>query len=198
MIVFTAEDNGLIKTVSDQLGEYHSKAPTVLKQAINATAKDARTMLVKKAQEVYAIQTSRFNKAMKIESATNRSQRAIIRTQGKPLNIINFKVSSKAPSVGPGRPDIIKGKVLKASGMKPLEVGGRKAFVAQLKNDNILITQRRSSTRTPLKTFYAVSIPKMVGNEKTVYGEVKPQIAELLDANIRKYIDKTISKGAKA
>lgn len=32
----------------------------------------------------------------------------------------------------------------------------------------------------------------MIGNEQQVYGEVQPKIAELLDANIRKYIKKTV------
>ena len=37
----------------------------------------------------------------------------------------------------------------------------------------------------------------MIGNEKEVYGKVQPEIAQLLDENIRKYIAKTIERGKK-
>lgn len=201
MIVFTVDDNGLIKTIADQLGEYHSKAPTVLKQALNATAKDARTMLATQAQEVYVIQKSRFNKAMEFGSkdkATLKKLEATIRAKGTSLELLDFKTVPKKPTTGDARPDITTGKVLKSSGMKRLEVGGIKAFVAQFRSGHVSIVQRRGAERLPVRKLLSPSIPKMVGNEKTVYGEVKPQIAELLDANIRKYIDKTISKGAKA
>lgn len=198
MIVFTVDDNGLIKTIADQLGECHSKAPTVLKQALNATAKDARTMLATQAQEVYVIQKSRFNKAMSIKNATAKKLEALVKATGTSLELLDFKTVPKKPTTGDARPDITTGKVLKSSGMKRLEVGGIKAFVAQFRSGHVSIVQRRGAERLPVRKLLSPSIPKMVGNEKTVYGEVKPQIAELLDANIRKYIDKTISKGAKA
>ena len=49
MIVFTIDDNGMVQTIANQLGEYADKAPTVLKQALNATAKDVRSMLAEQA-----------------------------------------------------------------------------------------------------------------------------------------------------
>ena len=194
MIAFTVDDNGLIKTIADQLGEYRSKTPSVMKQALNATAKDARTMLAEQAQNIYVIQKSKFNKAMTIKTT---KLEATITAGGAPLDLINFKANPKRPSTGDNRPDITTGKVLKASGMKRLEVGGIKAFVTQFSNGHITIVQRRGAARLPVKKLLSPSIPKMIGNEKEVYGKVKPEIAALLDVNIRKYIDKTIAKGAK-
>ena len=63
MIVFTVDDNGLIKTIADQLGEYHTKALVVLKQSLNATAKDACGMLAEQAKEIYDNKKSPLKKA---------------------------------------------------------------------------------------------------------------------------------------
>lgn len=197
MIVFTVDDNGLIKTIANQLGEYHDKAPTVLKQALNATAKDARSMLAEQAKEIYVIQKSRFNKAMEFEPAKNSNLSATITAKGKPLELIDFKTNPKVPSTGANRPEVTKGKVLTASGLKRLEVGNIKAFVAKFSSGHVSIVQRRTAARLPIKKLLSPSIPKMIGNEKEVYGKVQPEIAQLLDENIRKYIAKTIERGKK-
>lgn len=197
MIVFTVDDNGLIKTIANQLGEYHDKAPTVLKQALNATAKDARSMLAEQAKEIYVIQKSRFNKAMEFEPAKSSNLSATITAKGKPLELIDFKTNPKVPSTGANRPEVTKGKVLTASGLKRLEVGNIKAFVAKFSSGHVSIVQRRTAARLPIKKLLSPSIPKMIGNEKEVYGKVQPEIAQLLDENIRKYIAKTIERGKK-
>lgn len=197
MIVFTVDDNGMINTIAKQLGEYSSKAPTVLKQALNATAKDARTLLAEQAKDIYVVQKSKFNKAMTIKNASTAKMEALITATGKPLELIDFKASPKKPSTGTQRPDITTGKVLTSSSMKRLEVGGIKAFVAQFSSGHVSIVQRRGAERLPVKKLLSPSIPKMIGNETEVYGKVKPEIASMLEANIRKYIAKTIEKGAK-
>ena len=197
MIVFTVDDNGLIKTIADQLGEYHTKAPVVLKQSLNATAKDARGMLAEQAKEIYVIQKSRFNKAMTIKNASNRKLEALVTATGSPLELIDFKTNPKKPSTGANRPEVTTGKVLTASALKRLEKGNIKAFVAKFSNGHVSIVQRQGKARLPVKTLFSPSIPKMIGNEKEVYGKVEPQSAQMLDANIRKFIAKTIERGNK-
>lgn len=192
MIVFTIDDNGMVQTIANQLGEYADKAPTVLKQALNATAKDVRSMLAEQAKEIYIVQKSKFNKAMKIKNASARKLEALIVTAGAPLELIDFKTNPKKPSAGSARPDVMTGKVLVQSSMKRLEMGNLKAFVAKFKSGHVSIVQRKGPERLPVKKLLSPSIPKMIGNEKQVYGEVEPKIAELLDANIRKYIIRTL------
>lgn len=192
MIVFTVDDNGMVQTIANQLGEYADKAPTVLKQALNATAKDVRSMLAEQAKEIYIVQKSKFNKAMKIKNASARKLEALIVTAGAPLELIDFKTNPKKPSTGSARPDVMTGKVLVQSSMKRLEMGNLKAFVAKFKSGHVSIVQRKGPERLPVKKLLSPSIPKMIGNEKQVYGEVEPKIAELLDANIRKYIARTL------
>lgn len=192
MIVFTVDDNGMVQTIANQLGEYADKAPTVLKQALNATAKDARSMLAEQAKDIYIVQKSKFNKAMKIKSASARKLEALIVTAGAPLELIDFKANPKKPSTGSARPDVMTGKVLVQNSMKRLEMGNLKAFVAKFKSGHVSIVQRKGPERLPVKKLLSPSIPKMIGNEKQVYGEVEPKIAELLDANVRKYITRTL------
>jgi len=191
MIVFTIDDQGLIKQISKALGDYHAKAPTVLKQALNATAKDARKMLAEKAQDVYVVQKSKFNKAMTIKNASNSRLTAIIKATGEPLELISFKTNPRVPGTSKG---VTTAKALVASSMKPLVRNDISAFIAKFKSGHIAVVQRRGRDRLPVKKLFSSSIPKMVGDEKRVYGIVQPQIAGLLDKNIHKYINKTIGK----
>lgn len=196
MIVFTVDDNGMIQTIAKQLGEYADKAPTVLKQALNATAKDARKMLAEQAKDIYVIQKSKFNKAMTIKNASAKKLEALIVSTGAPLELIDFKANPKKPSVGNARPGVVTAKVLVQSGMKRLEMGGLKAFVARFRSGHVSIVQRRGPARLPVKKLLSPSVPQMIGNEKKVYKEVEPKIAGILDANIRKYIAKIVEAKA--
>ena len=73
---------------------------------------------------------------------------------------------------------LIKADVTK-SGLKVLKMGNIKAF-----KYNGQIFQRRSAARLPVKVLSSNSIPKMIGNEKRVYGIVAPNI----ESDLRKYI----------
>lgn len=192
MIVFTIDDSGMIKQIGEALGEYRSKAPTVLKQALNATAKDARTLLAVKAKDVYVVQKSKFNKAMTLKNATASRLSALIVTTGEPLELIDFKTNPKKPPVPSNRPDATTAKALVKGSLKRLEMGDVRAFVTQFKSGHIAIVQRRTEKRLPVKKLFSSSIPKMVGDEKKVYGVVQPNIAKMLNDNIQKYIKKTM------
>lgn len=192
MIVFTIDDSGMIKQIGEALGEYRSKAPTVLKQALNATAKDARTLLAVKVKDVYVVQKSKFNKAMTLKNATASRLSALIVTTGEPLELIDFKTNPKKPPVPSNRPDATTAKALVKGSLKRLEMGDVRAFVTQFKSGHIAIVQRRTEKRLPVKKLFSSSIPKMVGDEKKVYGVVQPNIAKMLNDNIQKYIKKTM------
>lgn len=197
MIVFTLDNEGTVKSISKQLGEYSSKAPTVLRKAVNDTAKNARKMLAEQAQSKYAVQKRRFNKNMTIKSARGQKLEAFVIAKGKPLGLIEFKTSPKKPPSGEKKIEVTKAKVLLESSMKRLEMGGIKAFVVQFKNGHIAVAQRKSKQRLPIKSLFSPSIPKMIGNEKQVYGIVEPKISELLEANIHKHINKTLEAETK-
>ena len=78
---------------------------------------------------VGGIKTGRFNKAMKIKNATPSRLEATIKATGKVMGLKDFKVSPATMRTGENRPEVVKAKVLKSGGMKPLQMGSLKAFV---------------------------------------------------------------------
>nr|WP_325300178.1 phage tail protein [uncultured Dysosmobacter sp.] len=165
-------DAASLSRVQRKLGRMKSEAPKVIAKALNQTAKQARKRLADKARQAYTVKTGKFNSNMKIKNATAGNLEAEIRSQGKPLNITNFKYS--APKSG------AKAQVVTGGGLKALIMGNIKAF----KGMNGLIWQRRSAARTPIKPLKSNSIPKMLGSEKRVYGIVRPYINKDLKKNI--------------
>lgn len=116
---------------------------------------------------------------MRIKNATAGSLEAIIRSQGKPLKLMNFRVSAGE--------EMTRAKVLKSSGLKNLIKGNIKAFVGFKQ-----VAQRQGKSRLPIKVLHSNSIPKMIGSEKRVYGIVKPQIKSDLKKNIDAQIKEVV------
>lgn len=191
MITFEYDGDTLAK-VEKKLGSLKSEAPKALKNAINATAKQARKELAQEAQKTYVVKTGDFNKAMTIKNATAGSLEAVIKARGAPLPLKSFKVSPASARTGAARPDVVKAKVLKASGMKALQKGDIKAFVVRFKSGHVDVAQRQGPPRLPIKTLYSNSIPKMLGNEKRVFKVVKPNINKNLQENIDKQVRKIL------
>lgn len=185
-----------VAQIEKSLGDLKKKAPSVLTKAINATAKDARTSLAKKAQESYAVKGGKFNKAMKLKNATSGRLTATLSATGLAMELKDFKVSPANVPAQDARPDITKGKVLKSSGMKTLQKGNLKAFVAKFRSGHVSVVQRRGPARLPLKKLLSPAIPQMLGSEHEVYGVVKPQIEKNLQKNIGIQIEKLLAREA--
>lgn len=185
-----------VAAIEKSLGSLKKKAPSVLTKAINVTAKDARTDLTKKAQEAYAVKGGKFNKAMKLKNATTGRLTATLRATGSAMELKDFKVSPASVPTQTTRPDITKAKVLKGSGMKPLQMGTLKAFVAKFRSGHVSVVQRRGPARLPLKKLLSPAIPQMLGSERKVYGVVKPQIEKNLQKNIGIQIEKLLAREA--
>lgn len=182
-------DEVSVAAIEKKLGAMKSMAPTVLKRALNDTAKDARKDLAKKAQETYAVKKSGLAKYARIQSASNGNLVAIIRIKDKPLPLAK-KYFSVQGGHGP------RGKHMKTTVIKgETHTWGARAF------HNILGKSRHEGaaefiggdkeqpTRLHLKTLYTVSIPQMFGSKKRVYGVVEPNIQDNLRRNVERHID---------
>lgn len=191
MITYEYDQNTLAK-VEKKLGSLKSEAPKALKNAINQTAKQTRKDLATEAQKTYVVKSGRFNKAMTIKNATQSSLEATIKATGAPMELKDYKVSPATARIGANRPDLTKAKVLKAGSMKGLRKGNIKAFVAKFSSGHASVAQRRGSARLPLKVLFSNSIPKMLGNEKRVYGIVRPTIEQNLQENVDKQVRKIL------
>lgn len=195
-------DRNMLSKVERRLGRMKSEAPKVLKNAINQTAKQARKDLATEAQKTYVVKVGSFNKEMKIKGATTGRMEATIKATGEPLPLRSFRISKAG-----GR---IRAQVLKSGGLKPLERNGIRAFVNNVAKKNqkrkrdtekgkkgsqvthVAVAQRLSKKRLEIKTLWGNSIPVMIGNEKRVYGIVKPHIKENLRRNVEAQVRKVL------
>ena len=80
MIEITYDRNMLAK-VEQKLGEMKSQAPKVLKNAINQTARQARTDLKNQVRKQYTVKAGKVSQAMRIQRATNSRLDATIFTR---------------------------------------------------------------------------------------------------------------------
>lgn len=186
-------DEDLLKVIEDALGDLRSESRKVLKNAVNATAKQAKADLAKKAQETYVVKKTRFTKAMKTKNATVSRPEAVINITSAQLELKDFRVSPATYSTGENRPDVYKAKVLLSSSMKGLQAH-TKAFLVKFSNGHVSVAQRRGKRRFPIKKLLSNSIPTMIGNQERVFGIVEPDIYDNLMDNIVIQIGKVLKK----
>ena len=195
-------DGALVDAVGHALGDLKSQRFKVLKNAVNATAKQAQADLVAKAQAEYAVKKGPLKKsASEIKpKATESKPEATINVKGTTLELREFKTS--APKSG------AKAKILNSSTLKLIQSqkGGRaKAFLATFESGHTAIVQRqegetyrrdgakrqakygRHIDMTRLKKLLSISFPKMVGGS-AVLGELGPSIYDTLLENVNKEI----------
>ncbi len=196
MIEIEIDMKAQLLKIEQSLGSLKSKAPGVLSKAINETAKDARTSLAKKAQGSYEVKSSKFSKVMTLKNASAGRLTAQLRAKGSPMELKDFKVSPATVPAFDARPDVTKGKVLKSSSMKPLQMGNLKAFVAKFKSGHVSVVQRKGPQRLPVKKLLSPAIPQMLGSEKQVFGVIRPDIEKNLQKNIGIQIEKLLKREA--
>ena len=209
MIIEVPQD--VIDRLNDQLKSMPEKAPDALRKTINDTAKSARREVARQAQDQYAVKAGAFNKAMKIENATQRYLQATIHTEGRPLPLYGFKArknmgmtaaKAKVLSQGSLKELILKngdgnGKDLKAfvtkagkhvgifQRMNPDEKRKQQSYFDSLAKGE---KGKKTTKRNAIKQLYSVSIPQMAGSEKRVYSQVHPVIMEELHRRLEEHI----------
>lgn len=180
MITYEVSQRDL-RYVQRKLQGMEEKAPRVIKNAINHTAKEARKKLAVGAQRSYTVKSGGFNSRMKIQNATNSRLYAVIRAKDRPLTITRFRTT--APKGG-GRADIVKGGLKELTGPKKIKAFKRGG----------LIMQRKTKDRFPLKVLRSNSVPKMLekvySGERGMEGELAPVIQRTLHDEIKKEIEK--------
>lgn len=179
-------DQTQLQRIELKLKDMKAKAPQALKNAVNATARDAKKDLANKAKETYAVKSPRFQKAIAMKNATAAKPTATLKITGAVNELADFKFKANEGT------NAARGKVLKSSGLKTLQKGNLKAFIAKFGSGHTSVVQRKGASRLPLKKLLSPSIPTMVGNEAKVYGIVRPNIEDNLQKNIQKQIDKIL------
>ena len=193
-------DGALVDAVGAALGDLKSQRFKALKNAVNATAKQAQAALVDKAQAEYAAKKGPLKRAATIKKGTDSKPEATITVKGATLELREFKTS--APKSG------AKAKILNSSTLKLIQSqkGSKaKAFLATFESGHSAIVQRqdgetyrrdgakrqakhgRHIDMTRIKKLLSISFPKMVGGS-AVLGELAPDIYDTLLENVNKEI----------
>ena len=162
------------------------KAPTAMCRAINDAAKKARTEMERKVREEYTVKQGPILSSLKIDRANSQSLKATVHSEGKAIQLAQFKTSPTKAS--PKRKKPIAVSVKKSGGRKQLS-GDPKAFIATVKGEKI-VAERTSTQRGPLKGLFGPAVPSMIKNEDVISGvkdETEKRLAERLDHYIQYY-----------
>lgn len=203
-----------LSQVERRLGGVKEKAPKVLKLAVNDTAKKARSRLAKEAKKKYVVKVSGFKRVMRLKLATNNNPVAVIHASGKKIPLAKF--SYRAGTLGTGEyfnPTLHRyqtgaggisatGKILKGTRFKPSSEAKLKWFVAKMASGhtgifvrNTGVKRHEGSKNNPeITEIMGVSIPEMIGNEKQVYGIVKPHIKSDLKEAVDRHVMRALRK----
>lgn len=192
----------MIRNIENKLDAISKSKESVLKTAVNNTAKKAQSLLAQKAAGTYAGSASRKGAIMSRSSiikASTGNPMVTIKFKSPVHEIKEFHVSSLAISKTTYRKNgkrggrKIKGNVLKGS-PKPLD----HAFVVQFKSGHVSVVSRvpgskmRSNPKKEkLRKLLSPSYKVMIGGDR-VYGASRDEIAEVLNEQVKKVLDKAL------
>lgn len=186
-------DQVTVKNIEKRLGRMRSEAPKALKNALNATAKDARKDLAQEAQKTYAVKVGGFNQQMKIKPASTGNLVAVINSTGAHLEMIKFSVHGGRGSAVSvlinkkrGR-KTFSGRVFKNKISAKGQSGGGHVGVAKFIGGN-----PKQPNRLKIQKLFSVSVPQMIGNKRDVYGIVEPNILDNLRHNVDVQVEKIL------
>ena len=194
-------DEAMLHVIEMALGNLKGESRKVLKNAVNATARQARKDLVSEAASVYTEKKAKINKTTKVKAATNAKPEATVNVKGPVQSLKEFKTSVSISGV--------KAKILQASVMKVIQSSRGRAAAFPVKFESGHERQigefysRGAKARrdkwgphadmTAIKTLFTNSTPKMLGGQK-VFGVVEERIYENLMDNILAQIRKVVEK----
>ena len=214
-----------LDTVERALGDLKRKTPAAAKVAINATAREARKLMIAKAKARYAVNAAgkrHLKDLVQRKKATNKSLSAEIHIAKMRNDLGYFLTNPPYPTHYTGTqwvngPDVWYGKVLKASSMKPLPGEGNrgKAFLAEFKSGHIGMVQRvigsssgnnltakgrprRRNADGNVEKLVTLGSPSATAMHRTIWPEVEPDVEEFLHDRLNAQVQKVLAKSGRA
>lgn len=214
LVVVEFDDGAALRDIKRRLGDLESKAPSILKNALDATARQAKKELATNAVNTYTGHKKKdYTDAMTIQRPTQSDLSAVIHAKGMMEDLSRFKVKSSS--------GVVKAQVLKKSTLKDLVRDNARAFMVTFSSGHETVAQRRTgqlysqgsfikqrmdqnhykgwhgpSDLTKIKKLLGPSIPFMVGNDEVYSSEIKTRTIAMLQEQINKRIAKALEKGA--
>lgn len=215
-----------LDTVADALGDLRSKTPAVTKVALNRTARQARQLMVQKAQVRYAINAQGQRALRKLEmkgkghKATNSNLDAVlyIKSVRNDLGYFQFRPTGTFTGrrVSAAAPGLVTARVLKESQMKPLTgTGGlSKGFAVEFASGHVgmvqrvigsssehTVTQRSGAQRWTnregnVEKLQTMGSPSATAMHNVVWPMVEPEVETLLQENLEAQVQKVLARAA--
>lgn len=181
-----------LERISRAIGGVSYKAPTILKDASNATGRYAMNRIFREIEKRYDYDDNAIHlkEAIKRKSATYANPRTIIHARSTMNKLMNFHVSPRTVSVTGARPEVYKGHVLRGHGDKSVIKDGFKGFIVRFKNGHEEMVARDSSSRYPVNTLFAPSETHMA---KRGFEESEEKIHQKLEQNLQKFTQKFLN-----
>ena len=178
------------------------KLNSILKAAINRTARQVKSWLPEEAEDRYHIKRiGQVKKGLKMTGAKVSNPVAHIISSGHANDLYDFNVTSRRynPSNRPvagHKANVLRANSPVALMLKPNASKDKyRAFVVKYKSKHVAIAQRipgkkmkGNSKKEAIRNLYSISTPAMLGYEKGVMAKVSPKTEELLASEVAKGI----------
>lgn len=207
MKIISIDVNGLTDVLEKLYGLERNEAKKALKAAVNDTAKQARKLLAKNANAIYARKSKKdFDKSMTIKKGVVSKPTATITSKGPISEPLNYSASPTTLAQQQHRKLAAKVKVLSRSPKKALEFNGNKAFLAKFEWNPltgkmnrtphfsiVAATGKKKPDKPILHTFYSPAVPIALGSDRNMR-IAEPMIRQKLAENLNKHIEEVLSK----
>lgn len=210
-----------MEDVAKALGDLKSKTPAAAKVAINATARQARKLMVAQAKARYAVNAAgrrHLKDLTQRKKATNASLSAELYI-AKMRNDLGYFQHRPTESFS-GREVLrratahVKARVLKSSSMRELTGDGSslsKGFLVEFKSGHVGMVQRRIGSNSSHKTterghprwttkdgrvekLVTMGSPSAAGMHSTVWPMVEPDVVEYLHDRLMEQTERIIAR----
>lgn len=210
--------------VEKALGDLKSKTPAAVKVAINATARQARKLMVAKAKARYAVNAAgqrHLKELVQRKKATNTSLSAELHIASFRSDLGYFENNPTQTFTGRAvlerAPQYVTARVLKASPMRPLSgVPGKysKGFLVRFKSKHVGMVQRligSSSKYTEtengrprwrakdgrVEKLVTMGSPSAAAMHNTIWPEVEPSVEEYLQERLDAQVERVLARAGK-
>ncbi len=191
MIKIELEQN-TYEEIQKRLKGIGKKAKSVSKKAVNETAKKTEKDIINDIKENYTAKKAALKGTTKVKKALVKNLSATIEIKSNAISAKKgYETKSNTKKIA------ARLKVLQNGSRKTLELEGRKAFLATMKNDHVGIFQRvpRSAVkgREKIKEIYGPSIPGLVGGRR-IYPKIEKKAKKELEEQLEKFITQALEE----
>lgn len=211
----TIEVDGM-EDVARVLGNLRAKTPAVAKVAINATARQARKLMIARAKARYAVNSAgkrHLGDLVQRRKATNTSLSAELHIASFRNDLGYFQTNPARPYMGHdvvNAPEYFTGRVLKASAMKRLTGKGKlsKGFLVEFKSGHVGMVQRvigtgrfhytaRSGAPSTSDKMMTMGSPSAAAMHSTIWPEVRPEVELYLADRLLERAEQVVERAAR-